>query len=70
MLRELAVYISSTGREVYQRVAAIVFLTSEFQNLRNLSNYVVLLMYHATAVGILPDDFRVHLERAQKSLTA
>lgn len=70
MLRELAVYINSTGREVYQRVAAIVFLTSEFQNLRNLSNYVVLLMYHATAVGILPDDFRVHLERAQKSLTA
>lgn len=31
MLRELAAYISSTGREFYQRLATIVFLTTEFQ---------------------------------------
>lgn len=31
LMRELAAYISSTGREVSQRLAAIIFLINEFQ---------------------------------------
>ncbi|KAI6181321.1 hypothetical protein M3Y98_00816700 [Aphelenchoides besseyi] len=57
-IRELSEYIQSTGRDVSNRLATVIFLTSEFYNLRKLANYIVILLYHATQGGILPDDFR------------